>query len=132
MDKKIFRSGGLYDLFYKDKDYNSESNYVDKIIKESNSDSYKILELGCGTGKHATILTSKGYEIVGVDQSDSMIKNANLKKGFTCQLGDIRSFRIDNKFDAVISLFHVISYQITNKSLNFPNSKKIQFQIILP
>lgn len=36
---------------------------------------------------------------------------------FRVSAGDVRSFRIDRKFDAVISLFHVFSYQTSNEDL---------------
>ena len=105
-------------MFYQDKDYNSESLYIHEVLSQNNIPGNKILELGCGTGKHAKILAEIGYEVLGIDQSKSMIANAIITEGFTCKIGDIRNFKADIKFDAVISLFHVLSYQISNKSLN--------------
>ena len=65
MKNKIFSSGDYYDLFYADKDYKLEANYIHKKIQEYNLNSYSILELGCGTGKHAINLIKFGYEILG-------------------------------------------------------------------
>ena len=76
-----------------------------------------ILELGSGTGAHGLILQNIGYDIYGLEQSLQMTDKANLR-GFPCEQADIREFTIDRKFDAVISLFHVISYIIDNESLN--------------
>jgi glycine/sarcosine N-methyltransferase len=36
----------------------------------------RILDLGCGTGEHATLLASKGFEVLGIDQSPSMLEQA--------------------------------------------------------
>lgn len=50
---------------------------VDFIEKEINCDkSRKILDVGCGTGRHALELARRGYSVVGVDLSKSMLDKA--------------------------------------------------------
>lgn len=105
-----------YNLLYQDKDYEEESEYITSLIKRYNPNSKFILELGCGTGKHASILSTKGYDVLGIDISKAMLEEAE-KLGVNCQNSDVRNFRINQKFDTVISLFHVASYQITNEDL---------------
>lgn len=106
-----------YDLLYKDKDYVAESDYIAALIEKHHPKT--ILELGCGTGKHARILGEKGFEVFGVDLSEQMIAQAK-KLGISCQVDDVRTFRAEKKFDAVISLFHIVSYQTTDEDvLNF-------------
>ena len=117
MNIKIFSSGDYYNLFYEDKDYALEAKYIDDKIKEYRPSSNSILELGCGTGKHAINLTKFGYKILGIEKSKSMLKKTIKAKNISFQQGDIREIKLENKFDCVISLFHVISYQITNESL---------------
>ena len=117
MNNKIFSSGDYYDLFYDDKNYQLEANYIHEKIQEYKSNSKSILELGCGTGKHAINLTKFGYEILGIEKSESMLKKTTNRKNLEFQQGDIREIKLKDKFDCVISLFHVMSYQITNKSL---------------
>jgi SAM-dependent methyltransferase len=108
-----------YDLLYKDKDYQSEVNYIDGLIRKFKSGGISLLDIGCGTGKHANILAKKGYEVTGIDISETMLKEATANFGSIAQfsLGDIRSFRLNKKFDFITSLFHVLSYQITNDDL---------------
>ena len=117
MKNKIFSSGDYYDLFYEDKDYQLEANYIHKKIQEYKSNSYSILELGCGTGKHAINLTKFGYKILGIEKSDSMLNKAIKAKNLEFQKGDIREIKLKNTYDCVISLFHVMIYQFTNASL---------------
>jgi SAM-dependent methyltransferase len=82
-----------------------------------------ILELGCGTGKHAQILSEFGYNITGIDISSQMIENAvkntptNLNSRLEYFVGNVQNFRIEKKFDVIISLFHVVSYQSSNEDL---------------
>lgn len=124
-----------YDLLYKDKDYDGETEYIHQLVQRFAPRTNSILELGCGTGKHAALLTSKGYRVCGVDQSHAMLEQANknrlsLASRKASQLefiqGDIRKIRLKRKFDSVIALFHVISYQTSNEDLQqtFTNVKK--------
>lgn len=111
-----------YDLLYRDKDYTGEAEYIHSLIQKHRPGAKKILELGSGTGKHACLLAAKGYEIHGVERSEEMLARAqalakdNPRVEFT--QGDIRDVRIPGKrFDVVISLFHVFSYQTSNADL---------------
>lgn len=105
-----------YDLLYRSKDYTAEANYItDSIIKYS-PNAKTILEFGSGTGGHGLILQKMGYTIYGLERSKQMVEEA-MHYGFPCEQADITNFKIDRKFDAVISLFHVISYINDNESL---------------
>ena len=115
-----------YDLIYNDKDYSAESDYISDLISENKPSAASILELGCGTGMHATALSKKGFSITGVDISQKMIDLASQRKEsldksianrLSFQVGDARTFRSDVKFDVAISLFHVFSYQSSNFDL---------------
>jgi SAM-dependent methyltransferase len=103
-----------YDLFYKDKDYNKEVSYIDSLLRKYKVLGNKLLEFGSGTGKHGNLLAKKGYNVTGIELSDSMIQKAQQMDGFTCQPGDIRTISLGRSFDAVLALFHVVSYQTTN------------------
>lgn len=109
-----------YELLYRDKDYDGEAEYIDALIRHSRPDAMSVLELGCGTGKHAALLAEKGYAVHGVERSEAMLSLAGQRKNndrlrFT--QGDIRSFRLNRRFDAVIALFHVINYLTGNDDL---------------
>jgi SAM-dependent methyltransferase len=113
-----------YDLLYVDKDYLGEVSFVEDLIEKYAPGAKTILDLGCGTGRHALYLAEK-YSMTGVDQSEDMLKKArairDAGEGRTSSLdfhhGDIRSFRLNKQFDTVISLFHVMSYQTTDDDL---------------
>ena len=109
-----------YNLLYKDKNYRDEALYIHELIQTYNPGAKTILNLGCGTGKHDIALTELGYRIVAIDLSPTMIEIAqkeNSHPHIEYFIGDVRSYRIDQKFDVVLSLFHVMSYQTTNKDL---------------
>lgn len=117
-----------YDLLYHDKDYAGEVEYIDQLIRRFKPDAGSILELGSGTGKHAMLLAQRGYKIHGIERSEEMLESAQKlvaqgTPGTSIQSlpiftkGDIRSARVEGLYDAVIALFHVISYQTTNDDL---------------
>ena len=105
-----------YDLLYKNKNYNAEAIYIVEVIKSITPNAKTILEFGSGTGGHGLILGKIGYDIYGLELSQQMVNEAR-SLGFRCEQADIVNFNIDRKFDAVISLFHVICYINDNISL---------------
>ena len=116
-----------YDLLYRDKDYAGEAEYVAAHIRKQAPQAKRILELGCGTGAHAEHLARMGYTVHGVDMSPAMLTRAEARKAtlprevaarLSFSLGDVRTVRRGETYDAVISLFHVMSYQITNADLD--------------
>lgn len=115
-----------YDLLYRDKNYAGEAQFVQKLLQIYAPSTKYILDLGCGTGTHAVLLAEQGYRVHGVDLSSDMLRQANerlsqLPNELATRLefshGDIRTIRLEKQFDAVISLFHVMSYQTNNKDL---------------
>ena len=79
--RKVFGTyGEYYDIFYDDKDYEQECDFVQKIFKKYSSSPVKsILDAGCGTGGHSIPLALRGYEVTGIDASPVMIKKARQK-----------------------------------------------------
>jgi ubiquinone/menaquinone biosynthesis C-methylase UbiE len=116
-----------YDLFYADKDYESECNIIEKVFRRYGKNKIRtILDLGCGTGNHAFPLAKRGYEVTGVDRSENMLARARLKlsniKSPSQPLpvfvqGDLRSLELEREFDAVLMMFAVLGYQLTNKDV---------------
>lgn len=112
---------GYYDLLYKDKDYKAEAEYIYKTIENYFPGTKSVLELGCGTGKHAEILSQHGYKIHGVDMSEGMLAKAierNKKNNkLTFSKADIRKFDFGCIYDVIDAWFHVMSYQTTDEDI---------------
>lgn len=117
---------GYYDELYRDKDYAGEAAYVSSHIRRHCPKAESILELGCGTGAHAEHLARDGFLVHGVDISDRMVSGAKARQGRLAtdiasrlgfEVGDARSVRTGRKYDVVVSLFHVMSYQVGNSDL---------------
>jgi hypothetical protein len=56
-----------YDLLYRDKDYAAEAGYAGRLIRSATPAARSVLEFGCGTGRHARLLCTMGFDVHGVD-----------------------------------------------------------------
>ena len=84
-----------------------ECDFIENEIGHSTS--AKILDLGCGTGRHSTELSKRGYTVTGVDLSKSLIDRAiersneeEVKVEF--KVGDARNIEFEEEFDLVIMI----------------------------
>jgi 2-polyprenyl-3-methyl-5-hydroxy-6-metoxy-1,4-benzoquinol methylase len=65
-DNEIFVQGTL-----------GECDFIEKEIEYNKAT--RILDLGCGTGRHSIELAKRGYPVVGIDLSESLLKRAKEK-----------------------------------------------------
>jgi len=66
----------------------------------------RVLDVGCGPGRHARALATRGLEVVGLDISARFVALAaeDAPAGATFVRGDARTMTFDAEFDAVVSL----------------------------
>ena len=66
----------------------------------------RVLDVGCGPGRHAHALAERGLEVVGVDISQRFVDlaTASAPPGATFVRADARALTFDAEFDAAISL----------------------------
>lgn len=84
-----------------------ECDFIENEINFSKN--IKILDIGCGTGRHAIELTRRGYHVTGVDLSESQLKRAcekALAEGLTIDFRkmDARNLEFDNEFDLALMI----------------------------
>lgn len=103
-----------YDLLYADKAYDAEAAFVASLLAKHGVSQGDLLELGCGTGRHA-LHFADSFAVQGIDLSPEMVRSAEARASGAARpprfrQGDIRDVRVDRTFDAVVSLFHTYSY----------------------
>ena len=82
----------------------------------------RILDVGCGFGRHAVELARRGYEVIGIDPSAALIAEARKRAAETGVSVDFRlewgeRFSTDQPYDAAICLFTSLG-QITEQGEN--------------
>jgi len=130
-DKFLFKQGeSIYDDFYANiYDYlvfNSVKNdyEIGTIINSTEPNTTSVIvDIGCGTGHHVAKLSEKNLNVLGIDISPSMIKEAKEKYPGL-------NFKVDNALDSTIlkynSVTHILCmyftiYYFKNKRQFFDN-----------
>ena len=82
----IVSSDNIYDEFYSkiyDKlftaPYKTEfevNDLIESILSKMDKEKAKILDIGCGTGQHIKLLSDNDYKVIGLDNSNEMLKIA--------------------------------------------------------
>jgi 2-polyprenyl-3-methyl-5-hydroxy-6-metoxy-1,4-benzoquinol methylase len=95
-DREIFTQGTI-----------GECDFIENELKSDKS--LKILDVGCGTGRHAIELSKRGYTVTGIDLSETQLARArekaeqnNVKINFLQR--DARNLSFDREFDMAIML----------------------------
>ncbi len=99
-----------------------ECDFIEKEINYNKA--VKILDLGCGTGRHTIEMAKRGYNITGVDLSDSQLARARekasqngLEINFLEQ--DARNLSFLNEFDLVIMICEAAFPLMETDEMNF-------------
>jgi SAM-dependent methyltransferase len=113
----------LYDVFYADKPYAAEAAFVDELLLQHGPGRRRgrLLDVACGTGRHAVELAIRGWHVVGFDRSAEMLEAARRRAGnlqLSFRQGDMAALPEDlGTFDAATCLFDSIGYAITNAAI---------------
>ena len=107
-------AAAFYDLIHdaRDRDADAEAEVVISEIRLRNPQARTLLDVACGTGANLRRF-SESFEVVGLDTSAEMLAIAG-KKHPHVQLvtADMRSFELDRRFDAIVSIFSGIGYLV--------------------
>ena len=84
-----------------------ECDFIEEEIGHDKS--IQILDIGCGTGRHAIELSERGYSVKGIDLSQAQINRAiekSKEKGLSVEfsVADARSLEFEAEFDLVIMI----------------------------
>jgi SAM-dependent methyltransferase len=95
-----------YDLLYKKKNYSAEVDFLKAIIKERE----KVLDVGCGTGRHLKLLEENGCKCDGLDINEEMVNITKKTIKGNAYVADVLDFNLNKKYDAIISMFAVVNH----------------------
>lgn len=124
----VFNPGyaGGYDQLYLEKDYSGECDLIEQALNLGGRPArpIRLLDVGCGTGGHVLELARRGYEMVGVDQSEAMLelaknkaKVAGLNQDPSWIVQDARNLTLGTPFDGAVMMFAVLGYLNGNEDI---------------
>ena len=113
--KKWFNSP-LYEKLYANRNESEAKLLADLIEKKVPKSTHsKLLDLGCGRGRHSITFAGRGYQVKGIDLSEAAIttakKRAHQNKASHARF-EIRDMRepLNETFDAILNLFTTFGY----------------------
>lgn len=113
MRERDFRNYARYydQIYLKMKNYEKEAKVIRDTIRQlEKRESKSLLDVGCGTGEHLKHLSSD-FECTGIDINKIMLKTARHKvPDAKFKVGDMTTFRLNERFDVIICLFSAIGH----------------------
>lgn len=105
----------VYDQFMDNVPYEEWAEYLTGLLKEYQVNDGLVLDLGCGTGSPTEILAKKGYDMIGIDNSEDMLQMAMEKRAdsgldILYLLQDMREFELYGTVAAVVSICDSMNY----------------------
>ncbi len=111
----------LYEKLYANRDETEAQQLIDLLEETLSLNACsKILDLGCGRGRHSINLARKGYHVTGIDLSEQAIETAKEKaknEGLENVNFEVRDMRtpLPATFDAIVNLFTTFGYFSSNE-----------------
>jgi SAM-dependent methyltransferase len=79
----------------------------------------RVLDLCCGTGQLASVLTERGYVVTGIDNSPEMLRYARVNAPAARFIkADARRFHLPAAFNAIISTFDSLNHFLSLEELS--------------
>mgnify|MGYP002512002138 CR=1 FL=1 len=105
----------VYDAFMDNVPYEEWAEYLWGLLKDYGVFDGLVLDLGCGTGNLTELLAGRGYDMIGVDNSEDMLQAAMEKREQSGHeilylLQDMREFELYGTVAAVVSICDSINY----------------------
>ena len=109
-----------YDTFMDNVPYEEWADYLEDRLKEYGVKDGLVLELGCGTGSMTELLAEKGYDMIGVDNSEDMLEIAMEKRiesghDILYLLQNMQEFELYGTVRAIVSVCDCVNY-VTEKN----------------
>ncbi len=105
-----------YEIVYQHRDEEEARRVIDLIERTTRlSPGNRIVDVGCGRGRHAVELAKRGYHVTGVDLSERSIDAAKARAiehhvTVDFRVGDMRDPVCEGCFDGAVNLFTAFGY----------------------
>lgn len=115
-DRRIFHElANLYPLWHRllteKSNSNKETNFINQVIQNFGENSKILIDLGGGIGRHAVNLIKLGYHVTCFDQSEEMLKIAQVNSAqLIVSRGNFETINLTKFFDAGICMWTTLPY----------------------
>ncbi len=123
-ESEVYRHPRYYDIGYR---WNTEAecDFIEGALKlygPEPSGKPRLLDIGCGTGRHLLHLAKKGYQMTGVDLRPEMIEYVTEQAKTTGQsicvsVDDLRRLTVQGTFEAAYCFMDTFRFLLTNRQI---------------
>lgn len=112
----------VYDHLMRQVPYEMWAGYLKLLFAHVNASPHTLLDVCCGTGTVAEILSREGYKVAGFDISPPMIDRARRKAraqglGIEYHVADAAEVDLGGRYDAAYSFFDSLNYIVEPERL---------------
>ena len=110
---KDWFNSDYYHILYKNRNNKEAKVFIDNLIEHLNlTRNSKLIDIGCGKGRHASYFNEKGMNVVGIDLAKNSITEAkkNTNSSLQFKVHDMREVFKKNHFDIATNLFTSFGY----------------------
>ncbi|WP_245788335.1 class I SAM-dependent DNA methyltransferase [Amycolatopsis marina] len=111
----------IWDAVYRGRgrNYLTEAEGVAELIRQRQPAAASLLDVACGTGAHLSCFTTMFENVEGVELSEGMLAAGRAEwPTLNLHQGDMRTFDLGRRFDAVTCLFSSIGHAATTDELD--------------
>ena len=122
-DSTVYHYPHYYALGYR---WNTEVEcaFIEEALKAHRPEgqSQRLLDIGCGAGRHLLMLARRGYTMTGVDMRPEMItyveaEAAKAKLRVAVSVGDLRRLKVRGTFEAAYCFMDTFRFLLTNEEI---------------
>lgn len=112
----------FYDALMEDVDYPALADYYEGLFRQFGRTPHVLLDLGCGSGSLAVQFAQRGLDVIGVDNSQDMLSQAQQKAwraGVEVELihQDMQSLDLFTTVEGAVSSLDTLNHVLTTKEL---------------
>jgi SAM-dependent methyltransferase len=118
---KVYQHPAYYALGYR---WNTEAecDFLEACLKAHGPPGRRVLDVGCGAGRHLLELARRGYQMTGLDLSAEMVayvrEEARRRRlDVAASVGDLRRLALTGTFDAAFCFMDTFRFLLTNEQI---------------
>ena len=122
MNSDVYRHPRYYAIGYR---WNTEieCDFLEACLKAHGPPkASRLLDVGCGTGRHLMSLAKRGYQMTGVDASPEMVayvkeEASKASQQVAVSVDDLRHLAIKGRYDAAFCFMDTFRFLLTNEEI---------------
>lgn len=118
----VYRYPQYYAIGYR---WNTEAEcqFIEACLKAHGpQEASRLLDIGCGSGRHLLEFAKRGYQMTGFDASPEMVAfveeaSTKAQRSVAVSVGDLRRLKLQGTYDAAYCMMDTFRFLLTNEQI---------------